>query len=189
MRTLLRGSLIGLVAAAGPALPALAAGLPQLDATKFSPQLIWLAITFVVLYLLMSKVALPRVGEVLDERQNRIDDSLKKAEELKIEAESVAAAYEQSLGEARSQAQDAIKVVRDAAAAEAAERQTALADKLAADVQAAEERIAAQRDEAFAGLRDMAVDVAQTASAKLIGDGADGDAAGRAVDAVMGERG
>ncbi|MCP5372572.1 MAG: F0F1 ATP synthase subunit B' [Hyphomicrobiales bacterium] len=163
--------------------------MPQLDPNTFSPQLVWLAIAFVALYLIMAKVALPKVGEVLDERQRRIEDSLERATELEAEARAVAEAYEASLAEARSRAQDAIKAVRDAAAGEAAQRQADLGEKLAADVQAAESRIAGQRDEAFAGLRDMAVEVAREAAAKLVGQEADAAAAGRAVDAVLEERG
>ncbi|MCB2100524.1 MAG: hypothetical protein KDE22_06625 [Rhodobacterales bacterium] len=187
MRTLIGTSFLALAVLA-LASPAEAAGLPQLEPKNFSPQLVWLAITFAVMYWLMSKVALPRVAQVLEERQIKIDESLSKAETLKQEAEHVAAAYEASLTDARNQALDSVKTVRDEAAHEAASRQAALAEKLAADVKAAEANIAQARDTALAGVRDMAVEIAQAATERLVGDAPDGEAAGRAVDAVMREQ-
>ena len=61
-------------------------GLPQLNPDFFSPQLIWLGISFITLYYLMSKVALPKVAEVLEERQERITNDLDRAGNLRRQA-------------------------------------------------------------------------------------------------------
>ena len=61
--------------------------MPQLDPSSYASQIFWLVVTFVILYLLMWKVALPRVSALLRERQERIDDDLEKASRLKAEAE------------------------------------------------------------------------------------------------------
>jgi len=68
--------------------------MPQLDVSTFAPQLVWLAITFVVLYLLMAKLGLPRVSAILDARRKRQDDDLARAAEMKAEAEAALAAYQ-----------------------------------------------------------------------------------------------
>ena len=78
--------------------------MPQLDYATFPPQLIWLAITFVILYVLMSRLALPKVGGIIVARRNKIDGDLEKASAMKAEAEAVIAAYERALASARQAA-------------------------------------------------------------------------------------
>ena len=78
--------------------------MPQLDLAGFPPQIIWLVITFVILWLLMAKVALPRVGLVLEERQKKIDENLDLAENLRDEAQGALDAYEKSISEAKDNA-------------------------------------------------------------------------------------
>ena len=80
--------------------------MPQLDPSLFATQLFWLFVTFLVLFLIAWKAALPRIADVLNARQNRIDGDLEKAQALKTEAEEVLATYERSLAGAATQAQD-----------------------------------------------------------------------------------
>jgi F-type H+-transporting ATPase subunit b len=94
--------------------------VPQLEVSTFVPQLFWLAVTFVVLYLLMAKIGLPRVGGLIEARRKRIDDDLARAAQLKTEAEVTLAAYQQALAAARAQAQAAVKQTTDRLAAAAA---------------------------------------------------------------------
>ncbi|KZD12490.1 F0F1 ATP synthase subunit B family protein [Oceanibaculum pacificum] len=181
----------GFAALALTAAPAFAqdggAGLPQLDTNSFATQIFWLAVTFVALYLLMSRIALPRVRDVLEERDRRIADDLEKAEKLKEEAEAVLAEYEKALADARSQAQAAMAEATEKANAEAAKRQQALADTLAAQVAEAETRIGAAKREALENVRQVAVEVSREATLRLIGgDIAEADAA-KAVDAALKE--
>ena len=100
--------------------------MPQLEVSTFVPQLFWLAITFGLLFLLMAKLGLPRVGGLLEARRKRIDDDLAQAAQLKAEAEAALAAYQQTMAAARAQAQAAVKETTDRLAAEAAERQRQL---------------------------------------------------------------
>jgi len=167
---------------------AFAAGLPQLDPSTYSSQVIWLVITFVALYALMAKAALPKIGEVLEERQNRIDDNLAKAEELKSQADAASEAYETSLTDARAKAHDAIREVKEAAYAEAAERQKAQNKTLQAKIASAEQAISKARDEALSGIKEVATDVAAAAVEKLIGDAPKDADVGSAIDAALKDR-
>lgn len=176
------GALVSGVFAASPAA---AAGLPQLDISTYSAQTVWLVITFVMLYVVMSKVALPRIGEVLEERQNKIDDNLAKAEELKAQANAASDAYETSLSTARTKAHDAIRDVKEKAASEANARQSALNDKLQAQIAESEQAIAKARDEALAGITDVATDVASSVVEKLVGNAPDGKSVDGAIAAAL----
>ena len=168
--------------------PAFAAGLPQLDPKNFSSQLIWLTITFVILYALMAKVALPKIGEVLEERQNKIDDNLAKAEDLKSQSDAAAQAYETSLSDARAKAHDAIRKVKDKSYAEAAERQGALNANLQAKIASSELAISKARDEALSGITDVATEVAASAVEKLLGETPRDGAVNAAIDAALKDR-
>jgi F-type H+-transporting ATPase subunit b len=143
--------------------------MPQLDISTFLPQLVWLAITFVALYLIMQWVGLPRIGAAIDARRNRIDGDLARAGQVKAQAEDVLAAYQKGLAEARHAAQATIKATTDQFAAEAAERQRELSQKLAQQVAAAEARIAQMKDEALGEVRGIAVDVGRAVVEKLTG--------------------
>jgi F-type H+-transporting ATPase subunit b len=159
--------------------------MPQFDPALWPPQLVWLAISFVILYLLMARVALPRVSQALEEREFRINESLRKADALKDQAEDAVAAYEKMMAEARAKAQEQLRSVRERAAAEAAERNAELTERLTALIAEAEARIATAREEAVGNIRDIAVEVAQAAVARLIGK-VDTRSVANAVDGVLG---
>ena len=79
-------------------------GMPQLDVSTFPNQIFWLLVTLVVIYLVLSKVALPRIGSVLADRRGSITNDLATAEELKAKAVEAEATYNQALADARTEA-------------------------------------------------------------------------------------
>jgi F-type H+-transporting ATPase subunit b len=162
--------------------------MPQLDIATFAPQLVWLAISFVLLYGLMAWLGLPRIRKAIAARRARIDGDLEKAQQMKAEAEAVIAAYERALAEARQQAQQTLKETIDRLNAESAERQRQTGAKLAAETAVAERRIAEAKTAAIANIREMALDVARAAARRLTGDEVDDRRAAAAVDAVLRER-
>ncbi|HUH84536.1 MAG TPA: F0F1 ATP synthase subunit B' [Stellaceae bacterium] len=163
--------------------------MPQLDVSSFPTQLVWLAITFIALYVLMAKVALPRVGAIVAARQGRIEGDLAQAERMKAEAETVIAAYERALAEARQQAQQTLKEATDRLNAEAAEQQRRAVERIAAETGQAEKRIAEAKSAALRGVRQVALDVAMAAASKLTGSTIGSGRAAAAIDAAMRERG
>jgi F-type H+-transporting ATPase subunit b len=162
--------------------------MPQLDFSTFASQIFWLVAIFAVLYVLMARVGLPRVGAMIEQRQARIEGDLERAAQMKAEAEAVMAAYERALADARAQAQATLKEAMERFGAESADRQRRAAETLHAETSAAERRIADAKAVALAGLRAVAVDVARTATRKLVGVEVDEAAATAAVDQVIKER-
>jgi F-type H+-transporting ATPase subunit b len=143
--------------------------MPQLDYHTFVPQLVWLAITFVILYVLMSTVALPKVKAAIEGRRHHLDGDLRRAAALKDEAEATLAAYQKTLADARADAQEALRQTGEKLAAEAAERQRQLSATLAEQIAAAEARIAASKEQALGDIRGIAAEVGSAVVEKLTG--------------------
>lgn len=163
--------------------------MPQFDPTFFAPQLVWLFIAFTALYVLMASVALPKIGAVLDERQRKISDSLDRAAQLKAEADAAVATYEKALSESRAHAHTVIRETADRLGKQAEERTRALGQQLAEKIKSGEAHIAAARDKALANVRDVSVDVAGAAVARLIGHAPDAQRLEAAVGAALKEQG
>ncbi len=143
--------------------------MPQLNPEFFATQVFWLVITFAALYLLMSTIALPRIGAVLDERQRRIDENLTKAAALKAEADAAVKAYEKALTEAKAQAAVLLKQTTERLGKEAEERNRELGLRLHEQIKAGEGRIAEAKAQAMSSVRDVAIEVATSTISRLIG--------------------
>ena len=143
--------------------------MPQLDPEVFSPQLVWLAITFVILYVVMARVALPRIGEALEGRQDHIAHDLDAAASLKAQAEAALDEYKQTMARARSEAQGVLARAAEQRAAAAAERGNEFEARIAAQLREAEARIAKARQGALDDIGGVAGEIARAATEKLIG--------------------
>jgi len=162
--------------------------MPQLDLSTYVPQLFWLFVTFVVLYVLMKRLAIPQVGRAIEARRRQLDADLGRAGELKAQAETVLALYEKRLATARAEAQATLRETAERMAAEAAERQRQLSQSLAQQIAAAERRIAEGKDDALAEIRGVAVDVGRAVVEKLTGAAPDAARMAAAVDGALAGR-
>ena len=142
---------------------------PPFDRETFASQVVWLAITFGVLYVLMARVALPRIGAIFEARAKHIADDLAEAESLKGQSDAAIAAYEKALAEARGRAQAMAGETRDKQAAEAEVTRKGLEAELAAKLAEAEKAIASTRDAAMANVRTIAADAAAAIVERLAG--------------------
>ena len=163
--------------------------MPQFDFSTFPSQIFWLAVCFTVLFVLLNKMVVPKVDDILTERQKRIDDDLSKAADLKAETEAAIAAYEQALADARAKAQAALKEVHEANLKAADERSREVGERLAAQIAEGEGRIIAAKTQALKDVSSIAAEVAQTAAEKIAGIKATKADVTKVVGAVMKERG
>jgi F-type H+-transporting ATPase subunit b len=161
------------------------AAFPPFEQSTFASQLVSLAIAFVALYLIVSKIALPRVGGTIEARQKAVDGDLAAAQKLKGEADDALKAYEAELAAARARAQAIGAETREKLNAQAdAERKT-LEQRLATKLADAEKTIAATRAAAMGNVRGIASDTAAEIVQQLAGVKPDGKALDSAVDASL----
>jgi F-type H+-transporting ATPase subunit b len=164
--------------------------MPQLDfgnpLTK--SQVVWGAIIFAILYWLLSRVALPKVGEVLEERARKIAGDLETAQAAKGRADAAAREVTQATARARAEAQAAINAAADAAKQEAAGRIAALNERLEKQLQEAEGQINAARAVALRALREVATETASTVIGRLTGSPPDQGRLDGAIGAALAAR-
>ena len=163
--------------------------MPQLDINTYLPQVFWLVVTFTALFLVMWRVAVPRIADVLEARQKRLDDNLEKATEAKKEAEETLAAYEHAMNEARAQAQALINKVSAEMSGEAQKREAKLAEELAEKIAESEKQIDEAIDGAMENVRAVALEVAAAALDKLIGKAPSEKDLSKVIDQSLEDRG
>ena len=143
--------------------------MPQLNPLDWGPQLIWLLITFGILYLLMVYVALPRIGGVIEARAAHIAKDLATADSLRRETEEAIAAYEQALAEAKQKAHAIVEEGRAKLKEETAAERAKLESELGKKSAEAEARINAAKTSAIREVNNVAADVAADIVRQLIG--------------------
>ena len=145
------------------------AGFPPFEPTYFPSQLLWLAITFGLFYLFLKKVVLPRIGNILEVRRDRIAHDLDTAARLKEDADAAIAAYEQELADARAKSNRIAQDARDAAKAEADAERKVVETSLNARLVDAEARIATVRASAMKDVGAIAEETATAILQSLVG--------------------
>jgi F-type H+-transporting ATPase subunit b len=142
---------------------------PPLNPETFAPQLVWLAITFGLLYLLLKRLILPRLGSVIEARKERIRDDVAEAETMRGATAQALSRYEEALADARSEATGLLNAARDRLKAEIDEKRANAEAEITARIAAAEQRIAEAKAKALVNVEEIALDVAGALVTHLIG--------------------
>ena len=158
---------------------------PPFNAETYASQLFWLALCFVFLLVMMSKVALPRIGRIIEEREGAIAGDLAEAERLRGESDAALQGYEKALADARTRAQAIATEMREKQAKEAEASRKALEDQLNAKQAEADKSIAATKTVAMGNIRSIAADTAKAIVERLIGKAPDDNAVQAAVADVV----
>jgi len=150
--------------------------MPQLNIADFPPQLVWLAISFVILYIAMAKVAIPRISEVLEGRQDRISRDLDEAKRLSDDSDKAKAEYEAALDSARAKAHTMVAELKAGLAKEQDASKAELEATLSEKAKAAEDSISQAKETALSNIKEIASGAAKVAVSKLVSlDVADAD--------------
>lgn len=159
-----------------------ATGLPQLNFETFPSQIFWLIVAFIVLYLLLDRIALPRISTILEERADAITDDLDRAEEFRRKAEVAEEQYQQALRDARAKAQE-IAAENRAKIQKEVDAATAKADaKISAKAAESEKRIREIRDSAMKSVEEVARETALAVVEAVLPEAADKAAVDQAVE-------
>jgi len=135
--------------------------MPQLDFTTFLPQLFWLFISLSVLYLMLSKIALPRISDVIEERKDTITDDLDEAKSLSIEAQNVVEDLRIKLDEAKIQSQKNLMDERQRNLEKISLKRKEFEDKVSKDILSSESKINKSKSSALVDISSVAEDIAE----------------------------
>jgi len=150
-------------------------GFPPFQQENFAPQIVWLIGIFGILYLLMSRVALPRVGGILENRETKIASDLEASREMQAKAQAAARANEENIRLRREEAQAIGRDAQQKIANEAAAQRTRAETEAAEKIRAAEARISAAKTQALGNVEQIAIDAAASIIEKLSGASVDKD--------------
>lgn len=159
---------------------------PPFDATTFASQILWFAIAFGALYLLMSRIAIPQIGSIIDKRKARIEGDLKEAERLRGETDKAVAAYEQALADARKNAHGIAEETRASIKADLDGKRKVVEDDLSKKIAEAEGRIAANKNDALGRVNEIAAETAAALVTQLTGEANAADVNAAVAEAVKG---
>lgn len=160
-------------------------GFPPFKSETYPSQLLWFAISFVALYVLVARLALPRMRAILADRRTRIDADFAEAARMKTEADAAVAAHEKALADARARAHAIAAETRERLAAESDAHRKSVEHELAARLAEAEKSISASKAAAMANVRGVAVETAGAIVARLIGTPPESGAVAKAVDRAL----
>ena len=142
---------------------------PPFNKETFASQLVWFVVFFVMLYVIISRLAIPRIGGIIEARRQHVEGDLSEANRLKEQSDSALQAYEKSLADARNRAQALANETRDTLNAQAEEARKKLEAELNLKLGEAEKTIAATKTAAMSNVHGIAVETAAAIVQRLIG--------------------
>lgn len=159
--------------------------MPQFDPSTFASQIFWLVVTFLALYWVVAKFAIPRIGDILEQRARLIQDDLDRAAALKADTDAAIATYEKAMASARNQARDVLLATANEMKKIADEKTAAVNAEVGKKIADAEARIAQAKSEAMNSIKAIAAETAREAVSKLSGLNLDAGKVDAAVGAAL----
>ena len=159
-------------------------GLPQLNPDDFAPQLVWLALTFGALYWIMSRVALPRIADVIETRRGQIADDIDAARDFRQKSEIAEAAYKSDLADAKARAHTIAQETKDQLNAKTDRKRAEVDGSINAKLVESEKRIRTAKKAALKEVNVIATSTTGEIVSHLIGDKVSDKDLAKAIKAV-----
>ena len=158
--------------------------MPQMEFADYMPQVVWLVITFATLYVLMAKLALPRITDILETRQRHLEHDLELSEKLRDEAQATLAEYDAAIVSARAETESLLAKARESIQTETQERIAELNGRLESEIRESDARIRHAMSQAMDELVVVAGNSARAAVERLAGIKVSDEQARVAVESV-----
>lgn len=159
--------------------------MPQFDPATFASQIFWLVVTFGALYAVIAKFAIPRIGDIVEQRARLVQDDLDRAAALKADTDAAIATYEKAMTAARNQARDVLLTSTNALKKIADEKLAAVNAEVGKQISEAEVRINKAKADAMSSIRSIASDTAREAVNRLSGLSLDAAKVDAAIGAAL----
>ena len=158
--------------------------MPQMEFADYMPQVVWLVIIFATLYVLMAKLALPRITDILETRQRHLEHDLELSEKLRDEAQTTLAEYDAAIVSARAETESLLAKARESIQTETQERIAELNGRLESEIRESDARIRHAMSQAMDELVVVAGNSARAAVERLAGIKVSDEQARVAVESV-----
>lgn len=159
--------------------------MPQFDPATFASQIFWLVVTFGALYAVISKFAIPRIGDILEQRARLVQDDLDRAAALKSDTDAAIATYEKAMTAARNQARDVLLTATNELKKVADEKTAVVNAEVSKQIAEAETRIEKAKTDAMGSIKSIAADTAREAVSRLSGLSLDAAKVDAAIGAAL----
>lgn len=141
--------------------------MPQLDVSTYTSQIFWLCVSFLMMFFIMSQFIVPKISEIMSQRQRKIDDYLSAAHEFKMQTEEIVEKYEEALEKANKKADEAMGKARQTVQELIDKSQKEADDKLKLRLSESEKQIAEIRQDAAEKAEIISIDLAADIAAKI----------------------
>ncbi len=160
--------------------------MPQLSSAFWVSQLFWLVTTFMTMLFLMSKVIVPKIADVVEGRNKRINSDLESAENYRDNAENVLKEYEESLVDARKQAENTLVSTKDEIAKLISQKESEISARLSKEIEAGQSKIVEAKKSAMSEVKEISVGVSTEMLEKIIGTKPNNDKLSQVIEKAVG---
>ena len=144
-------------------------GMPQLNPEFWISQIFWLTLTFGILYIVLSKLILPKISANLELRKSQIQDNIEAAEKQRKDSESKLKEYDDIIFKSKLEAKNIFKDSREKVIKDINNKKETLENQINEEIKKAEKEIVVVKKSAPEKINKIAIEASSELVKKLIG--------------------